>query len=190
MFLRLVKLFSLHVCLWHARPSPSWLCVGRWVGGSLCLVFAIYVSVCAWIDHSWHTKLWLCVCCIYPGSKCMCVQTPRVCFSVSSLDVCSTSVHVCEWVRCAQSNYVIRAEPSGHLCGRALQLAKDSLLDFVSLLLCVCVYNWTPYGWELPFPCISLCIALMQHLLQLEETQCDWRKLYIKVVFIQINTFM
>lgn len=30
----------------------------------------------------------------------------------------------------------------------------------------------------------------MQHLLQLEETQCDWRKLYIKVVFIQINTFM
>lgn len=69
----------------------------------------------------------------------MCVQTPRVCFSVSSLYVCSTSVHVCEWERCAQSNYVIRAEPSGHLCGRALQLAKDSLLDFVSLLLCVCV---------------------------------------------------
>lgn len=118
----------------------------------------------------------------------MCVQTPRVCFSVCSLDVCSTSVHVCEWERCAQSNYVIRAEPSGHLCGRALQLAKDSLLDFVSLLfcVCVCVYNWTPYGWELPFPCISLCIALMQHLLQLEET-CDWRKLYIKVVFIQIK---
>lgn len=62
---------------------------------------------------------------LYPGLKCA-----------------SVCVYVCVWERCAQSNYVFRTEPSGHLCGRPLQSAKDRLVDISSpRLVCVCV--WT-----------------------------------------------
>lgn len=45
------------------------------------------------------------------------------------------------WERCVHSNYVIRAEPSGHLCGRA----KDRLLDLTGLVCVkldtICIVN-------------------------------------------------
>lgn len=60
---------------------------------------------------------------------------------ISRFKVCF-SVCVCVWERCAQSNYVFRTEPSGHLCGRPPQSARDRLVDISSpRLVCVCV--WT-----------------------------------------------
>lgn len=82
---------------------------------------------------------------------------------------------VCVWERCAQSNYVIRAEPSGHLCGRLIQSAKDRLLDLFSPSLLVCGLLDTLWIGTTISYCLSPCRALMLHPLQQKGGQTVMR---------------
>lgn len=125
---------SMSVSLSHSHRAD---CVGELVGVFVwyspykCARTLAGIPACAnGLLHAILNRHWACGRCIYPGFKlvrvCVCVSTPRVCFSIRGGG-------------CTQSNYVIRAEPSGHLCGRPLQSAKDRLLDLFSPSLLVCV---------------------------------------------------
>lgn len=122
------------VSLSHSHRAD---CVGELVGVFVwyspyqCARTLAGIPACAnGLLHAILNRHWACGRCIYPGFKlvrvCVCVSTPRVCFSIRGGG-------------CTQSNYMIRAEPSGHLCGRPLQSAKDRLLDLFSPSLLVCV---------------------------------------------------
>ncbi len=154
--------FCLHVCVSLTLNSLA-VWVSWW---EFCFVFAVYVCMyaCRHISR----------CCIYPGFKCVCVRTCVNFLSVLQCMLCGCVLSfciyafMCVWVRFAQSNYVIRAEPSGHLCGRPIQSAKDRLLDLFSPSLFRCVTGHhmdRNYHFLLS---VSRC-ALMQHPQQLKR---------------------